>query len=456
MRFSIKKIIVSGLLTLSALSTTIMAAVPAAAANPSSLTLESKSVANAATFTITVNAASTIAVAGGQAVISFDAANLTCNSAAYNTATPFFGADEYNVSATVANGNINNTTGIVNLTSTTGGTATVTGSGLWATLSFTAKTADTTTNLSFNTLNSYLANNIPTAVATDLTDGVITIGTPPLADLTVSNVVANGTTANYTVSFTVNNTGTLAAPASSATIVGDLTGSPITVAVPAIASGTSTTVTSPSITISGQSDSFVVTVDSDAIITESNESNNTATGSYTYIAPPDGQTTDVNGTITRSLTFTNPAAINFGAMTLGNNHQEGTLNVKTNAPWQVTAASDIADGMMTKWSIATPHTYTSAVKLHNALRVMTTGGYLTAQAEQNAPVNSADISLSSTAAVMAQGVTNGQVTAGDGVTNNGESRTINFNQTLVAADANLASAYTYHIVVSFLASNTNY
>jgi len=187
------------------------------------------------------------------------------------------------------------------------------------------------------------------------------------------------------------------------------------------------------------------------LITESNENNNTATGSYTYVAPPPGQPTNVDGTITGILSFTQPSAINFGAMALGNNHQQGTLNVKTNDDWTVTAATDIASGKMTKWSIAGA-AYTANVTLHNALKVSTTGGYLTTQAGQQDPANYV-VTLSGTPVLMANGVTDGQQTSADGLYTLGEDRVLNYDQLLVASDAALNSTFTYHIVVSFVASN---
>ncbi len=421
------------------------------------MALESKVVANGATFSVTLDIATAAQVAGGQASLTFNPAMLQCNSATYFDAPKYFGPDQYNVGVTIANGKINNILGQINgLTSTTGGPTTVTGNGTWVTLSFTAlAAADNSFQVITLTPASYVADAVPDPLTTALTPATITVGTPPSPDLTVSQIVATGTDANYTISFRVSNIGNLVAGSSSASITGDLTGSPLTVSIPAINAGSFLVVTSPSIVISGQSDNFVVTVDSSNKINESNEGNNTGSGQYAFVPAPDGQLSDVNGTISGTLSFSQPSAVNFGTMLLGENHEDGILNVKSNRPWQISVASDIVDGKMTKWEIATGN-YTAAVKLKNALRVSTTGGYLGTQPEQDDPVNNL-VSLTSTPSLLAKGVTDGQVTdPTDETVNLGEDRTLNYDQKVVASDAALSSAYSYHIVVSFNASNTDW
>ena len=52
MKFSLKNTILAGVVTASLLAASLVAAIPAFAANPSSLTLQSEAVANGATFTV--------------------------------------------------------------------------------------------------------------------------------------------------------------------------------------------------------------------------------------------------------------------------------------------------------------------------------------------------------------------------------------------------------------------
>ena len=78
MKFSIKKSILGVVLAATIVAATIVAAIPAFAAN-TSLTLQSKSVANGATFDVTLTASSDVATAGGQAYITFDPSKFTCN-----------------------------------------------------------------------------------------------------------------------------------------------------------------------------------------------------------------------------------------------------------------------------------------------------------------------------------------------------------------------------------------
>ena len=446
MKLSLSKKMIGGMVALGILTASMVAAIPVAAAG-NTLTINAPtSVANGANFNVTIAVDAGQAIAGAQATVNFD--NTKVAYVAQGNATVyagnFFGADQFNTSPNV-------TATSVKVTSTTGGPTTVgPKTGTWITLQFHAIAADTANAFSLSTGVSFVADSAPSAQPTSLVGATTIIGTPPTPDLTVSAVTANGTTADYTVSFKVSNLGNLAAPATTATVVVDGT-TTYNVAVGAIAAGAFVNVTSGTITITGQIDNFVVTADAPNAVLESNEANNTGSGSYSFVPPPAGQTTDVNGTITGTLSFTQPSAINFGAMSLGNNHQAGTLNVKTNDDWQVTAATDIASGKMTKWSIA-GSAYTASVTLHTALKVSTTGGYLTAQPGQQNPAN-AVVTLSGTPALMANGVTDGQVTSADGLSTLGEDRVLNYDQLLIASDAALANGFTYHIVVAFVASN---
>jgi hypothetical protein len=455
----------TGLLVISVLAALVVAST-AGAANPSSLTLESKSVANGSTFTVTLTAATTPPTAGGQAYITFDQTKLTCNSATYNTATPYFGPDEYNVSVTIANGKINNSTGNINgITSTTGGPTTVTGSGLWVTLNFTAKSAGDNSVATIHLVSptSYLANSVPDPMPTDLVDGVITIGTPPLPDLTVSNVVATGVPGNltqYNIAFRVNNIGGANATASSASIVVD-GGAPIVIAVPAINAGAFASVgTAAPITLTPTCDNFVITADSAHAIAEGNEFNNTATGSYCYV-PASGATTDVNGDIVGTLTFTQPGAAEFGHMALGPNRVTKSMNLLTNQSWTVNVHGNAPntppdtgiDGRMTKWSSspAPAGTYYPYVKLHDAMYVRATLGYLGAPVDPSmTPPSNQEVHLTGADQLLANGIPEGQNPDGT----SGETRDVAFDQTIIGSDAALAGGFSYHIVVSFTAATT--
>jgi hypothetical protein len=471
LKLTIKKIALASLLVITVIAGLLVTAIPTFAANPSSISLESKSVGNGATFTINLTASSSVAVAGGQATVSFNATMFTCNSATYNTATPYFGSGEYNVTPSIDNG-----LGKVSFTSTTGGPTTVTGTGVWATLSFTAKAAANNSfqTLSFNTSVSFLANNVPAALPTDLVNGIITVGQPPAADLTVSNVgatiVHTGTSAStdpttYTVHFQVNNTGNLDAGASTAWVVVD-GGAAITVATPAITQGNNSgTLTSATITLTGTYDTIVVTADATNVIPESNETNNTANLMVSFSYPVPGQTTDVNGTFQKTLSFTQPASVDFGAnMQLGDNSITQTINVKSNEYWtlQVLGTAPVVSpasatgpdaGKLTKFTTATT-TYDPYIKLHNQLHVITANGYTTPfpTASGNITPANNDVPLTGAAQVLATGIPEGQQTdtAANGYARLGETRTLYFSQLLLASDAHLASSGdVYHNQVVF-------
>ena len=450
MKFSLKKTILAGVVTASLLAASLVAAIPAFAANPSSLTLQSEAVANGATFTVTLSASTTAAAAGGQAYVTFDPAKFTIVSAAYNHTTPYFGAGEYDVAGT-----INNTTGAVNaLTSTNGGNPNpaVTGTGTWVTLTFTAKAA---ANNSVNTISltsgtSFLANSAAQAMPTDLVNGTITVGTPPLPDLTVSNVsttlVSGGTNqtsdpAKYTVTFKVNNIGNLdvtTAFNTSLVINGTATQNFTTTT---LAQGNSETFTSTPITLTGNNDNFVITADTVNTVVESNESNNTANSFFNYVYASNNPT-NVNGTLSAtSLKFTQPSDVNFGSLVVGDNNKYPTMNVLTNQAWTITIKDPTGDnGFMTKYDGTN---YYATVHLANALQLLASGGYLTAPA-----ANAATVTLSNADQQLANGIPAGQATDGT----SGETRTVNFYQKVVGSDAALSSTYSYHSVVSFTCS----
>ena len=467
MKFSLKKTNLAGVVTASLLAASLVAAIPAFAANPSSLTLQSEAVANGATFTVTLSASTTAAAAGGQAYVTFDPTKFTVVSAAYNKATPYFGAGEFDVAGT-----LNNTAGAVNaLTSTNGGNPNpaVTGTGTWVTLTFTAKAA---ANNSVNTISltsgtSFLANSSAQAMPTDMVNGIIVVGTPPQPDLTVSNVsttLVSGTgsdattnPAQYNVSFTVNNGARIvngtdldadASAFSTELVVNN--GTPIIFASPTGLAKDSTvnfTTTTP-ITLTGNTDNFVITTDYINQVVEVNEANNTASGFFNYVYAS-ANPTNVNGTLgATTLKFTQPSDVDFGALKIGDaNDANPTMNVVTNQSWTVTIKDATGNnGFMTKYN-STTATYYASVHLANALKLTASGGYLTAPADptETAPANAATVTLSNGTQLLSNGIPAGQ--AADGIS--GETRPVNFHQKVVGSDEALSSTYSYHSVVSF-------
>ncbi len=306
-----------------------------------------------------------------------------------------------------------------------------------------------------------MADSVPAAMPTDMNTGSIIIGNPPTPDFTVSNItktiVHTGADAStdpttYTVSFDVNNIGNDDAPASIATI--DVDGVTVNVAIDAIAHGASFSATSSEITLTGAKDNFTITADGNSVIAESNESNNSTSDSFTFLYPVAGvlHETAIDGYISGSLEFTVPASVDFGAMSLGNNNYSGILNVKTNDDWQVNIKSDAdTNGFMTKWDGSV---YATNIQLHNAMVITTTGGNVpgetgyVASPGQVTPENNI-VTLTDTEQILAKGNTDGQVTSIDGLSTQGEDRGLSYDQLVVASDA----AATYHIVVSFIATN---
>ena len=278
--------------------------------------------ANGASFDVNLAVNTSVAVRGWQANLSFDAAKLTLNSISEGTFLSDYATA--NGGGTVSGGiaTINNTAGtaaIPGFAISGAGTGGPTGAGTLAVLHFTAK-ADVNNMANIGITSIVLSDTVAATISgVAMTGGTAAIGTLPLADLTVSNVVASGVTGalnTYNVSFQVNNVGNANAGASSASIVVE-GGTPIVISVPAINAGANTTVTTTApISISGSNDTFIITADSAVAIVESNESNNTANGSYSYVAPLSGNTTDINGDIVGNLSFTQPTAIDFGNFSL--------------------------------------------------------------------------------------------------------------------------------------------
>ena len=477
MKFTFARKAIVGLATLGILAGALVAVSPVgvAAAGNNINVVAPAGITNGQTFNVDININTDQQIAGAQATITWDATKFTYNSATGNTVfhmlgTPFFGAGQFNSGITT-------TASSISLTSTTGGPSTVTGSGTWATLSFTATAAANNSIQAFAVTPtvSFVANSVPAALPTTLNGASVIIGTPPTADLTVSNVAVNfdgahGTNitsdpAQYTVTFRVNNGGTLAAPASTATVVVD--GVSQNVAVGAVGTGTFVTATSATVTLTGTFDNIVITADAPNAITESNETNNSASVQASWQYPVPGQKTDVSGGIIGTISFTQPAAVSLNTtgpggsgMNIGPNSVAGTLNVKSNQSWLISvqgtapvtttgAQADIDAGRMTK---LTGTTYNAYIKLHQQLHVITAGGYLTpfqvGPTTFVTPTN-ANITLTGTAQPLAFGIPEGQVTDFTNWVTLGEDRTLTFAQQVLASDPSLAAGSIYDIVVNF-------
>jgi len=170
---------------------------------------------------------------------------------------------------------------------------------------------------------------------------------------------------------------------------------------------------------------------------------------------PETGNTGVNGFLGGSLSFTQPGTVNFGAMALGVNDITTSMNIVSNDPWTVSVAGTApnsdgsVDGYMTKYSLlpAPTGTYIPTVKLQNPLNIVSSGGYLTPPSDptETAPSNQ-NVTLTGTPQILATGIPQGQGP------NGGETRTVDFIQTIMGNDPALASGYSYHIVVSFTAT----
>jgi hypothetical protein len=455
LKFSIKKTVIAGLITASLVAASLIAAVPAFAANPSSLTLQSESVANGATFNVTLIASTTAAAAaaGGQAYITFDPTKLTCNSAIYagskadkQELNSYFGSGEFDVTGT-----INNTTGNVNaLTSTNGGSPnpSVSGTGTWVTLNFTAKAAanNTVTTISLVSGTSFLANSSAQSIPTDLNNGTITIGPPLVLDYSVINAAAaavQGTPTEYNVTFNVQNVGAIDPGATTKATITPSVGTAQNITVPDVAPGaTSVPLISQPFTLGTGVTNVSITISVTPLAGDTDTTDKSATTYYSLT------NTTVSGNIVGTISFTQPAGFSFGNFTVGANNQVvEPFTVVSNEPWTI-MASGSNNGHMTAYSSTTG--YDLYTKLGDSLNISAGAGYMGAPSDPSmtAPADY-DINLTGTAQLFATGIPAGQ--NADGVS--GETRNAIFNQQVLGSDTALTgTSYTYNIVVSFVAS----
>lgn len=399
-----------------------------------SISPSSQAVANGATFNVNLAITTDTASRGWQANVDFDASKLTAN-----TVTEGGFLHDWAVSnndSTVSGGSMvidnvgGHITGIAYAITGTANLGGPSGSGTLCTISFTAKPS----------VNNITNITIPSAVVSDvnavsmpgvtLTGGQVNIGVA-LPDLIVSaaSTARVDSTDNYTITYTITNQGNVDDTIATVTSIVIDGGTPITVGCPALAAGASDTKTISPETVSGASDTIVITADSTNVVTEGNESNNTAT--IIYAKTGDTGTTIVNGNIAAAIAFTAPTNIDPWNLVVGSNDISGNMNVKCNSNWQVQVSDQnaITAGHMTKWM---SNTYDPSTKLAAPLTV----GCLTS------------VDLSGTPQSIVTGTPSGQVG------NNGQDCTVLFHQAILYADAILTGGYSYHIVVTFTASVT--
>ena len=392
----------------------------------------SQAVANGATFTVNMNVNTNYESRGWQMNVNFDASKLTANSVSEGAFLSTWAAAHSCGTVSAGPATIDNVAGTITIpgyamTGTTAGGAM--GTGTLCTISFTAKTG--IDNYAIITPASALVINASgTVIAATVTSGTVAIGNVPMPDLVVSSASAvRVSDTTYTVTYTITNQGNLAAGACTTSIVID-SGTPITAACPALAAGASDTQTTAVQTLSGASDTIVVTADSAGVVSESNEGNNTRT--ITYAAVGDNGGTPINSNIAAKLVLTVPSSIDPWNLLQGSNDITGSANVKCNSNWklQVSDQDLTTIGHMTKWKESV---YASPiVQLASALQA---GCDTTA-------------TLSGTPQTIATGTPAGQ--SG----NDGQNLTISFHQPVVYADPVLLDGDTYHILVTFTASVT--
>lgn len=424
---------VKGMNTLGGLVKITLANLPV---NTVSISPASQLVANGASFTVSLAINTDNEVRGWQANVNFDATRMQCTGVItkggfLETWASEFGDNmTYPTSPTIdnTNGYVNNISAAILGTANLGGP---TGSGTLCTLSFTADPG----------INNYASIGVSSVVVSDqngntcpgvdLIGGQVAIGNVPMPDLVVSALSAAKAGDNtYTITYTITNQGNLGAGACSTSIVID-GGAPITLACPALAASVFDTETTAAQTISGSTDTILVTADSANVVAEGNESNNTRQITYALVGGIG--TTYLNGNIAAVLQLVVPAAIDPWNLVVGNtNAVYGTMNIKCNTTWQVQVSdqNSSTNGHMTKWLLSSG--YDPSVQLTAPLVVGAT----------------AYVNLSGTPQTIVTGNTSGQSGS------IGQNTTIGFYQNVLYADPVLGGGYTYHIVVTFTASST--
>ena len=392
----------------------------------------SQAVANGAAFTVDMAVNTNTAMRGWQMNVNFDASKMTATSVTEGSFLSAYAIANGGGTIPAGAATIDNVAGTVTIPGyaiTGAGTSGPTGTGTLCTISFTAKTG--IDNYASVAPSAVILSDVSgvTIPGTSLTGGTVAIGNVPMPDLIVSSAsAARVTDTTYTITYTIHNQGNLAAGACTTSIVID-SGTPITVACPALAAGASDTQTTAAQTVTSGSDTIVVTADSAGAVSEGNEGNNART--ITYATVGGSGTLIINSNIAAALNLTVPAAIDPWNMVVGTNDITGSANVKCNSEWmlQVRDQGTTTIGHMTKWLLGV---YDGATRLINPLTV----GCATS------------VALSASPQTIVTGTPAGQ--SGDA----GQNLTISFHQPVLYADPVLTGGSTYHIVVTFTASVT--
>jgi hypothetical protein len=258
-------------------------------------------------------------------------------------------------------------------------------------------------------------------------DGEVIVGTPSGPDLVVSEKHEewiDESAGTYNVVYTVTNQGTEAAAASTTEI--DVDGSATTNPCPALDAGSSDTQTVGPFTLTDEEDVIIVTADINGDVAESNEGNNSTQNT---LLP--GKTV-LEGTLGGDLVITVPESVLDWVLAVGENSEDGTLNVKCNTNWQVTVSDDdlTTAGHMTEWDGAA---YGSSS--------------LGEQMVVECPAQSKTQGLE-TSGIIATGGVSGQ--SG----NDGEDIALEFNQTIEYDDPVLPDGSVYRIVITFTGAMT--
>jgi len=164
---------------------------------------------------------------------------------------------------------------------------------------------------------------------------------------------------------------------------------------------------------------------------------------YPAPSPSTGDTT-IDSSLLPQLTLIAPASITgWNLVVSPSNSVQRTMNVFANTGWQVTVSAD-TDGHMKKYngSYVVP-----AVELSSPLQVSSDAGNGTG----NGVGNGYQINVQHTSVLLATGTQYGQNQA-----NGGDLRNVFFTQPVTYTDATLTNGYSYHIVVTFTASNTGF
>jgi hypothetical protein len=398
---------------------------------------QSQSVANGATFNEALNINTDTASRGWGATVTFDPAKLTANSVSEGTFLSGWASGIGHGMGTVSGGaaDIDNVAGTITIpgyaitgTYDLGGP---TGSGVLCTISFTAKAAAdnssaiiTPSVVTVKDVNSLAIPGVTTS------NGTLGIGNFPMADLVVSSAFTTKVTDDtYTITYTVTNNGNdTTGVATNTNLVID-GGAPISIACPVLAGGASDTQTTTAQTLTSTSDTIVISADSSGAVAESNETNNSRTVNYSLGPIGEGDTV-IDGNINAKLEFTAPSDIDSWLMDVGANTNNGSMNVKCNADWQVKISDANNAGHMAKWngSFAVP-----TVALADALKVTGTEPQVT---------------LSGTPQTIATGTPSGQIA------DSGDDVAVTYDQTVHYADPVLSGGYSYHIILTFGASVT--